>query len=89
MTAKRKRPLTRWRFKAAYQGNTHIRIGRVYNAPNVPADIIRWQVVSQSKGGTHDFACTVDEAIAFIAGLSGVLADEMLPKSDKLRRMFR
>ena len=85
----RKRQRTVWLSRADYLGGTYIRVGRVYNSPEVPADIIRWQVKSASPGGSHDFACTVDEALAFVAALSGALAHEMLPKSDKLRKMFR
>ena len=86
---KKKRPRTVWLSRADYKDGTYIRVGRLYNSPDVPADIIRWQVVSKHEKGCHDFACTVDEALAFVACLSGALSYEMLPKSDKLRRMFR
>lgn len=86
---KKKRSRTVWLNRVDYQGGTFIRVGRVYNAPDVPADIIRWQVVSKSEDGSHDFACTVDEALAFVACLSGVLAHEMLPEAVRLRKMFR
>ncbi len=85
----KKRQRTVWHYRADYQGGTYIRVGRVHNSPDVPADIIRWQVVSASPEGGHDFACTVDEALAFVAALSGELAIEMLPQSHKLRKMFR
>lgn len=86
---KKKRSRTVWQHRVEYLDGTYIRVGRVHNAPDVPADIIRWQVVSKGRDGSHDFACTVDEALAFIACLSGTLAHTMLPKSGKLRRMFR
>ena len=87
---KKKRQRTVWLARFSYQGGTYIRVGRVHNTDgNVPADIIRWQVVSQGQDGSHDFACTVDEAIAFICGLSAAVATEMLPKADKLRKMFK
>lgn len=88
--AKKKRQRTVWLARFSYQGGTYIRVGRVHNTNgNVPADVIRWQVVSKYDDGSHDFACTVDEALAFICGLSTAVAIEVLPKSDKLRKMFR
>ncbi len=87
---KKKRQRTVWLARFSYQGDTYIRVGRVHNTNgSVPADIIRWQVVSQHQDGSHDFACTVDEAIAFISGLSTAVAIEALPQSGKLRKMFR
>ena len=86
---KRKRSRTVWLDRVEYQRGTYIRVGRVYNAPDVPADIIRWQVKSASPGGSQDFACTVDEALAFVACLSGAVAREMVPKAAQLRKMFR
>ena len=85
----KKRQRTVWLARADYKGGTYIRVGRLYNNPGVPADIIRWQVVSKHEEGSHDFVCTIDEALAFIACLSHVVIDQMLPKADKLRRMFR
>lgn len=85
---RKKRSRTVWLDRVEYRDGTYIRVGRVYNSPDVPADIIRWQVESASTDGSHDFACTVDEALAFVACLSGALAREMLPKSAQLRRMF-
>ncbi len=87
---KKKRQRTVWLASFSYQGGTYIRVGRVHNTNgDVPADVIRWQVVSARNDGSHDFACTVDEALAFICGLSTAVATEVLPQSDKMRKMFR
>ena len=85
----KKRQRTVWLSRANYQGGTYIRVGRVHNSPDVPADIIRYQVKSSIPGASADFMVTVDEALALAAALTSALATEMLPKSDKLRRMFR
>lgn len=76
---KAKRQTTRWLFTAAYQENTHIRIGYIYNkSKGVKEDVVRVQIMSATENGSMDFACRIDEATVLAAGLNKVTAQMLL-----------
>lgn len=88
MAKKRRRQrTTRWHFRVDYSSGNYIRVGRVYNEIEVPADIIRYQIKS-SLDGDADFAMTLDEAVVLANGLLEAVGREVAARVDEVRKLF-
>ena len=85
----KKRPRTVWRSRAVYDYGGLIRAGRMFNHPTRLSDVIRLQIKAYDPDASVDICLTVDEALAVSSCLGNALAHEMLPKANKLRKMFR
>lgn len=70
-----KRQITKWKYWVQCADGTYIKVGYIHNKRRgVLKDVIRVKIKSATPGGDLDYAMKFDEACAFVAGLSRVIA---------------